>query len=213
MKTTNEQTIKAAATLLFIVQAEESLSAEYVSLQSIVVDGLKGINDRRKENRLAADNLFKAMNNPVEAVTLANGMLPVRESKDAAERKRAQKRRDWLKARLTAAYSSYDFTTSYSHIVCEYVGDASAREAGQLMASVNRLRDLGIKVEDTTAENLADTIRAEQSNAAGGRIVHTDPAILATKQAILAKFAASLGMQVQPAEGKAIVEQVQVVSN
>lgn len=216
MKNKDEQTIKASAQLLFIVQAEEMLSAQYVSMQSIIVDGLKGINDQRKENRQACETILKSIGNAAEAKELANGMLPARESKDASERKRAQKRRDWLKARLSQAYPSYDFVTSYSRIECEYIGDASDREAGQLMAAINRLSDLGVTVPAVKVEELADSIRNEASQTALGRIAHTDPAILEAKQNILAKLAASMGMTLTLTDGKSagqVAEMDKAVSN
>ena len=202
----NQETkVSISGKLLSLIQSEESLSAQYVSMQSIIVDGLKRINDQRKENRQSVEALLKSVS-PVEAVELANGMLPARESKDAAERKRAQKRRDWLKARLSSAFAAWDFSTSYSHIVCEYVGDASVREARVIMSAINQLKDLEIDIATATVESVADALKASAERSALGRIVHTDPAIIASKTAILEKLAAQFGFSLVPETGETSVQ-------
>ena len=162
------------AALDLALQREGLLSTRYVAVASIVADQQKVTNDQRKSNREDAETILKGCGDAVAAVKVANALLPIMgKGADASERKRAQRRRDWLKARLTACFSQFDFLTDGSKLVAEFIGTASIRIAREWRNMLDKIVEYGLGL-DATVEEMASVIAATERNAGTGITVTLD---------------------------------------
>ena len=157
-----------------VLQAEGLLAGRYVAIQSIVADELKAVNTDRKNNRKTAEGILEAAGNAIDAVKVANALLPTMpKGADAGERKRAQRRRDWLKARLTAVYPQFDFITDGNKLMAQWCGTASMRQAREWRVILDKVVEYGLGL-DATVEDIAAVIAATERQAGTGVAVHDD---------------------------------------
>ena len=161
-----KKTLAAKTLIMEGLNNEESLRALRVEATSLVKEQCEGIDKQRKENREKTEATIKGFN-VVEAVNLCNSLLPS-SGPDQNVRKRAERARNWLKARLAAVFTDYDFNTEStkvgktmnSKIVFIKVGDAFTREAREMLAVVARVESL-LKGNKLTEENIAAALKAE----------------------------------------------------
>ena len=162
------------AALDLTLQREGLLSARYVAVASIVADQQKVTNEQRKSNREDAETILKGCGDAVAAVKVANALLPIMsKGADAGERKRAQRRRDWLKARLTAVFPEFDFLTDGSKLVAQWCGSASMRQAREWRVILDKVVEYGLGL-DAKVKDIASVIAATERNAGTGITVTLD---------------------------------------
>jgi len=162
------------AALDLALQREGLLSNRYTAVQSIVADQQKATNEQRKSNREDAETILKGCGDAVSAVKVANALLPIMsKGADASERKRAQRRRDWLKARLTACFSQFDFLTDGSKLVAQWCGTASMRQAREWRVILDKVVEYGLGL-DAKVKDIAAVIAATERNAGTGITVTLD---------------------------------------
>lgn len=167
--TTTKKALTIQTTIVDALSQEESLRMLRNSITGTMKEQLEKIDKDRKELRGKVDGILKDIANVKDATDHCNAILP-KSGPDQNERKRAERGRTWLKARLSTAYPDYDFETATtrtgkvvtSSITFAFVGDADVREARELLASQTRIDALlkGGKVNETA---LVQAIKAERN--------------------------------------------------
>lgn len=126
-----------------LVATEELLSVKREALRSLTSEEIKSVDDERKANREQLESIFRTQLTIEQVVTVCNELLAPLNGGDDAERKRAQRRRNFFRRCLTSAYPRYDSEVTKGRnggkITVKYVGDEHDRKAVVLVESYREL--------------------------------------------------------------------------
>jgi len=121
----------------------EGLSATRNALQSIVADEIKSVDKQRAEARTAIKDSLFALADCTLACKAASPVGVAPTGADDKVRQRFQRRRNWLKAALTAAYPDYTTEWQDRRFIPTFIGDEATRTASKIFSYVQQWIDAG----------------------------------------------------------------------
>lgn len=171
--------------ILTSVKVAEALDSEKRAVTALTKEVTARINKDSEKNRKVLSDIFRTKLNVPTAESIINELLSPLNGGNDTERKRAQRRRDFLRKCAKEAFPIYDTEVSKGKkggvVSFKFVGDEHTRKALAAMEIYNDLRKYVTDLPDLNTTSVAALFRAGEPESKG--VLGKVPARLITGEA------------------------------